>query len=78
MAIFQPGGEAMQMVCKIKDMQQMSDRLRGRVNGVLIQYVEIRDAEMLVRIENVSKPAVIAIAAIVGSTRLIDNIIIGR
>jgi len=48
------------------------------VNGVLIQYVEIKDAETLVRIENVGKPAVIAITAIVGLTRLIDNIIIGR
>ncbi|MEW6377122.1 MAG: pantoate--beta-alanine ligase [Thermodesulfobacteriota bacterium] len=40
--------------------------------------MEIRDAAMLVRIENVNKPAVISVAAIVGSTRLIDNIIIGR
>ena len=46
--------------------------------GVTLQYVEIRDAETLERIENVDKPAVIALAVIVGSVRLIDNIIIGR
>jgi pantoate--beta-alanine ligase len=48
------------------------------VAGVSLQYVEIRDAETLERIENVSRPAVIAVAAVVGPTRLIDNIVIGR
>ena len=48
------------------------------VDGVSLQYVEVRDAETLEKIETVSKPAVIALAAIVGSVRLIDNIIIGR
>ncbi len=48
------------------------------VAGVSLQYVEIRDAETLERIENVSRPAVIAVAAMVGSVRLIDNIIVGR
>jgi pantoate--beta-alanine ligase len=48
------------------------------VNGVSLQYVEIRDAETLERIENVNRPAVIAVAAMVGAVRLIDNIIIGR
>ena len=48
------------------------------VDGVTLQYVEIRDAETLEKIENVDKTAVVALAAIVGSVRLIDNIIIGR
>ena len=48
------------------------------VDGVTVQYVEIRDAETLEKIENVDKTAVVALAAIVGSVRLIDNIIIGR
>jgi pantoate--beta-alanine ligase len=47
------------------------------VEGVSIQYVEMRDAETLERIERVSRPAVIAIAAMVGPVRLIDNIVIG-
>ncbi len=48
------------------------------VGEISIQYVEIRDAETLEKIEMVKGPAVIAIAAIVGSVRLIDNIILGR
>ena len=47
------------------------------VDGVSIQYVEIRDAETLERVEQVSGPAVIAVAAMVGPVRLIDNITIG-
>ncbi len=47
-------------------------------DGVSLQYVEVRDAETLEKIDSVSRPAVIALAAIVGSVRLIDNIIIGR
>lgn len=48
------------------------------MDGVTLQYVEIRDVETLEKIENVDNPAVIALAAIVGFVRLIDNIIIGR
>lgn len=48
------------------------------VSGISIQYVEIRDAETLQRIEEIRRPAVIALAAIVGGVRLIDNIILGR
>ncbi len=48
------------------------------MDGVNLQYVEIRDAETLEKIKNVDNPAIIALAAIVGSVRLIDNIIIGR
>ena len=48
------------------------------MDGVTLQYVEIRYVETLEKIKNVDKPAVIALAAIVGSVRLIDNIIIGR
>jgi pantoate--beta-alanine ligase len=47
-------------------------------DGIAIQYVEIRDAETLEKIDRVERPAVIAIAARVGSVRLIDNMMIGR
>jgi len=46
--------------------------------GMAVQYVEIRDAETLEKIDRINGPAVIAIAVIVGSVRLIDNMIIGR
>ncbi|MDI6761991.1 MAG: pantoate--beta-alanine ligase [Thermodesulfobacteriota bacterium] len=48
------------------------------VSGISFQYVEIRDAGTLEKIEVVNRPTVIALASIVGGVRLIDNIIIGR
>lgn len=48
------------------------------VEGVTLQYVEIRDAETLERIKEIRRPAVIAVAAIVGPVRLIDNMVIGK
>jgi len=45
--------------------------------GISLQYVEIRDAETLERVETVSRHTVIALAAMVGSVRLIDNVVIG-
>jgi pantoate--beta-alanine ligase len=41
--------------------------------GARIDYVELRDATELTPIEKLAKPAVLAIAAFVGTTRLIDN-----
>lgn len=53
-------------------------KIVNSVDGVSLQYLEIRDAETLEKMDHVNKPAVIAIAAMVGAVRLIDNIIIGR
>lgn len=63
---------------KIHHLIEAVEKIIESVEGVSLQYVEIRDAATLERIENVSRPAVIAVAAIVGSVRLIDNIIVGR
>ena len=62
---------------KTYNIAQAVEKMIERAEGVSLQYVEIRDAETLERVEIVSKPAVIAVAAMVGSVRLIDNIIIG-
>ncbi|SFN12085.1 pantoate--beta-alanine ligase [Thermodesulforhabdus norvegica] len=43
---------------------------------VRIDYVEIRDAETLEEIDVIDRPAVLALAAFVGSARLIDNTIL--
>jgi len=64
-----------------RDVSTLSQTIRkeiGSEEDVTLQYVEIRDAETLERIERVNRPAAIAVAAIIGSVRLIDNIIIGR
>jgi pantoate--beta-alanine ligase len=42
-----------------------------------IDYVELRDAEELTPIAQVERPAVLALAVFVGTTRLIDNRVIG-
>jgi pantoate--beta-alanine ligase len=42
-----------------------------------IDYVELRDAENLAALDTVAAPAVLAIACRIGSTRLIDNRVLG-
>ncbi len=44
--------------------------------SIKVQYIEIRDAETLEEIDEVNTKAVLAIAAYIGNTRLIDNIIL--
>jgi len=44
---------------------------------VELQYAELRDPETLAPVERVRGPALLALAAYVGGTRLIDNMIIG-
>jgi pantoate--beta-alanine ligase len=45
--------------------------------GTRIDYAELRDAEELTEIAHVERPAVLALAVFVGTTRLIDNRVIG-
>jgi pantoate--beta-alanine ligase len=42
-----------------------------------IEYLEIRDAQHLTPIDQITGPAVILVAALVGTTRLIDNLRLG-
>jgi pantoate--beta-alanine ligase len=42
-----------------------------------IDYAELRDAEELTELAHVERPAVLALAVFVGTTRLIDNRVIG-
>jgi pantoate--beta-alanine ligase len=45
--------------------------------GVRLDYLELRDAETLELLEGkITRPAVLAVAAFVGTTRLIDNIVL--
>lgn len=44
--------------------------------GVRLDYLELRDGASLAAIERVERPAVLAVAAFVGATRLIDNLIL--
>ena len=46
--------------------------------AVRLDYFEIVDPESLDPLENVSNGALVAVAAFVGSTRLIDNVLLGK
>ncbi len=43
---------------------------------VRLQYAELRDAESLAVVGRAEAPAVLAVAAFVGNTRLIDNVVL--
>jgi len=45
--------------------------------GVAPQYVEVRDAATLADVDRICSPVVVAIAAVIGTTRLIDNMVLG-
>lgn len=45
---------------------------------VKLQYLEIREAESLKPLEKIEGEALVALAAYVGETRLIDNVVLGR
>ncbi|MGO9059151.1 MAG: pantoate--beta-alanine ligase [Candidatus Binataceae bacterium] len=62
-----------------KDAQALVRAARAelaRESEVAVEYVECRDASTLEEITRLSAPAVIAIAARVGRTRLIDNVVL--
>lgn len=64
-----------------KNVSRIKEVVREAIvsmEGVDLQYVELRDAVTLEEIDEIQGPAVIAVAAVVGPSRLIDNIIIGR
>lgn len=64
-----------------KNVSRIKEAVREAIvsmEGVDLQYVELRDAVTLEEIDEIQGPAVIAVAAVVGPSRLIDNIIIGR
>jgi pantoate--beta-alanine ligase len=46
--------------------------------AVRLDYFEIVDPETLDAVEDISRGALVAVAAYVGSTRLIDNLVIGK
>jgi len=45
--------------------------------AVRLDYLEIVDPDTLEAVENISEKALVAVAAFVGSTRLIDNVVLG-
>jgi pantoate--beta-alanine ligase len=69
----------------VKSGEISSDAIKGEMIAVLgigdntkVDYVEIVDAETLVPVDKVADNTLIAVAAFVGKTRLIDNIVIRK
>ncbi|MEQ8766343.1 MAG: pantoate--beta-alanine ligase [Planctomycetota bacterium] len=58
-------------------LQVAREKILG-VEGVELDYLELVDDETLARIESVERPALLAVAARVGSARLIDNLVLGH
>ncbi len=56
---------------------QMEQYIRNE-EGVVVDYIAIVDSEDLKPVKQIDKNTLIALAAYVGDTRLIDNIVIGR
>lgn len=57
-----------------RDARKLVDAVRKGMASVDIDYVELVDAETLEPVERVEGPVMLAVAAFVGNTRLIDNI----
>jgi pantoate--beta-alanine ligase len=61
------------------DVRRLQLELSNRLNAfpeIEVKYAEIRDAKGLNVLDNIQDDAVVAVAAIVGKTRLIDNIVL--
>jgi pantoate--beta-alanine ligase len=64
-----------------RDAAQLGEAGREEVaaeSAVRLDYLEIVDPDMLDPVKDVSGGALVAVAAFVGSTRLIDNVLLGR
>jgi len=51
-------------------------RLRLRLPLVRLEYVSVADEETMMELERIEGPALVLVAANVGSTRLIDNVVV--
>ncbi|HEV2171354.1 MAG TPA: pantoate--beta-alanine ligase, partial [Candidatus Binatus sp.] len=62
--------------CCAEEIVFAAKRVLKRVPGIAIEYVEAVDAETLARHPSLDRPILVAIAARVGKTRLIDNVVL--
>ena len=52
-------------------------RVMAKERGVRLDYFEIVDPDLLTPVPELTRPVLVAVAAVVGTTRLIDNILLG-
>lgn len=60
----------------IRDAHTLTATVRAELDGLDPEYVEIVDADSLERIDEVERPALLALAVRVGPVRLIDNVVL--
>ncbi len=63
-----------------KDAEHLRQEMTGLIQKqplATIDYVSVADAETLDELDKVSPPALVSLAVIIGSTRLIDNVVVG-
>lgn len=56
-----------------RDAERLLDAARAALSDVALEYLELRDADSLMPVSTLQAPAVLAVAARIGKTRLIDN-----
>jgi len=74
-------GRGLMMSGREKDVSSVKDKISALIKSdplVTIDYVEIVGPEYLEKLKEVKTPAVIALAVKIGTTRLIDNIMIDK
>ena len=60
-----------------RDATSLLAEARSLLEGVALDYLELRDATTLAPVQLASAPVVVLVAARVGKTRLIDNLVLG-
>lgn len=63
-----------------RDAKAIEDKIRSglaRQEGIQLEYVAVVDADTLLPISKIEKPALVALAAFVEGVRLIDNCLLG-
>ena len=61
----------------VRDGERLVAQARAALDVDRLDYVELVDADTLQSVTDINRPAVLAVAAFVGRTRLIDNVRIG-
>jgi len=64
--------------CRVAPLREKVLRIISEVPGAIIDYADFRDSETLEAIETANGQTLIALAVKIGTTRLIDNCILGE
>jgi len=62
---------------RVVALAEAGQRVLGGEPGVKVDYLEVVDPDTLEAVDEIRGPTLVAVAAFVGGTRLIDNIVLG-